>query len=346
MAAATDAPAGQGRCLVIAEVAQAHDGSLGFAHAFIDAAATAGADAIKFQTHMAAAESTPAEPWRVRFSRQDESRYAYWQRMEFTEEQWRGLQRHAKERGLRFLSSAFSVEAVELLSRVGVDAWKVASGEVTNTQLLDAMLRTRIEVYLSSGMSSLTELDAAVDRVRRAGVPVVVMQCTTNYPVPPERVGLNLIPLFAERYGAPVGLSDHSGTIYPGLAAAMLGIAVLEVHLTLSREMFGPDVQSSVTSTELRQLVEGVRFIEAMRRSPVDKDALAAELAPLRAMFGRSIVTRRALPAGAELREDLVTFKKPGTGLPPASLSAIVGRRLRHPLDADSVIQLDDLEPE
>jgi N-acetylneuraminate synthase len=126
----------------------------------------------------------------------------------------------------------------------------------------------------------------------------------------------------------------------------MLGIAVLEVHLTLSREMFGPDVQSSVTSTELRQLVEGVRFIEAMRRSPVDKDALAAELAPLRAMFGRSIVTRRALPAGAELREDLVTFKKPGTGLPPASLSAIVGRRLRHPLDADSVIQLDDLEPE
>ena len=132
---------GASRCLVIAEVAQAHDGSLGMAHAFIDAAARAGADAVKFQTHIAAAESTPGEPWRVQFSFQDKTRYDYWKRMEFTEEGWRGLKAHADERGLLFLSSPFSSEAVALLRRVGVAAWKVASGEVGNTPMFAQMLR-------------------------------------------------------------------------------------------------------------------------------------------------------------------------------------------------------------
>lgn len=334
------------RCTVIAEVAQAHDGSLGLAHSFIDSAAHAGADGIKFQTHIAAAESTPAEPWRVRFSKQDETRYEYWKRMEFSEEQWRDLRQHALDRGLMFLSSPFSLEAVDLLERVGVHAWKVASGEVTNTQLLDAMVATGTQIYLSSGMSRLAELDHAVDRVKRAGVPLVVMQCTSTYPSPPEKIGLNLIPLLAERYRVPVGLSDHSGTIYPGLAAATLRIGVLEVHLTLSREMYGPDVNSSITPGEFRQLVKGVRFIEAMRDHPVDKDAMAQDLAPLREIFTRSIVARIRLAAGTELREELLALKKPGTGLTADQLPGVVGRRLRRPIEADAPLQLDDLEPE
>ena len=130
------------RCLVIAEVAQSHDGSLGIAHAFVDAAARAGAGAVKFQTHLAAAESTPAEPWRVPFSPQDETRYDYWKRMEFSEAQWEGLAAHAADAGLLFMSSPFSVEAVELLHRVGMPVWKVASGEVGNVELLEAMIAT------------------------------------------------------------------------------------------------------------------------------------------------------------------------------------------------------------
>src|SRR5215467_15257875 len=150
------------QCCIVAEVAQAHDGSLGTAHAFIDACARAGADAIKFQTHIASAESTPGEPWRVKFSRQDASRYDYWKRMEFTAEQWRGLAEHANERGLIFLSSAFSFAAVELLERLGMSAWKVGAGEVTNLPLLERMARTGKPVLLSSGMSTWAELDAAV----------------------------------------------------------------------------------------------------------------------------------------------------------------------------------------
>src|SRR6266542_7105252 len=149
---------GAGRCLIVGEVALTHDGSLGLAHAFIDAIASAGADAVKFQTHIAAAESTPAEPFRVKFSRQDASRYDYWKRMEFTEEQWCGLAQHAHERGVLFISSPFSIEAVDLLQRIGMPLWKIPSGETSNTMLLDRILDTGAPVLLSTGMSPVGEI--------------------------------------------------------------------------------------------------------------------------------------------------------------------------------------------
>lgn len=335
---------GDGRCLVIGDVALSHDGSLGLAHAFIDAIASAGADAVKFQTHIASAESTPSEPFRVRFSRQDASRYDYWKRMEFTEDEWRGLAEHCRERNVLFVSSPFSSEAVEMLERIGQPVWKIASGETSNVQLLERVLRTGAPVLLSTGMSPTSEIDAAVARVKARGVPVGVFQCTTAYPCPPERIGLNLIPQYRERYGCWVGLSDHSATIYAGLAAAAIGIDMLEVHVALSREMFGPDVVASVTTTELRQLVEGVRFIERMRANPVDKDAFAREMAPLRQIFTRSLVARQALPAGTVLTREHLAIKKPGTGLSPDRLEEVVGRRLRRAVDADQLLAAEDIE--
>ncbi len=335
---------GIGGCLMIGEVAQAHDGSLGMAHAFIDAIADAGADAIKFQTHIAAAESTPDEPWRVKFSPQDRTRYDYWKRMEFTEAQWHGLKQHADERRLLFLSSPFSMEAVELLDRVGVAAWKVASGEVSNTEMLERMAATKLPMLLSTGMSSLSEIDGAVQQVKSHQLPLAVLQCTTAYPCPPEKTGLNLIPFFRERYNCAVGLSDHSGTIYPGLAAATLGIEVLEIHVTLSREMFGPDVVASVTTTELRQMIEGIRFIEKMMTNPVDKNSFADEAAPLRGMFTKSVVARIDLPAGTTLCKEHLIVKKPGTGIPSAQLPALIGLRLKRSLRADELLRKEDLE--
>ncbi len=332
------------RCLIIGEVAQAHDGSLGMAHAFIDAVAKAGADAIKFQTHIAAAESTPGEPWRVQFSRQDATRYEYWKRMEFTEEQWRGLKRHADEVGLKFLSSPFSNEAVDLLTRVGVAAWKVASGEVSNDQMFERMVATGLPILLSTGMSPLEEIDRAVQKVKDAGLELTVLQCTSMYPTPPEKLGLNLIPFFRERYGCQVGLSDHSGTIYAGLAAAARGVDMLEVHVTLSREMFGPDIPVSITPPELRLLVGGVRFIEKANDNPVDKDAIAWELDSIRNLFTKSVVARVDLPQGTILTEQHLTVKKPGTGIQAARLGELVGRRLRRVVSADTLLTEDDLE--
>lgn len=330
-------------CLVIGEVAQAHDGSLGTAHAFIDAIAAAGADAVKFQTHIAAAESTPGEPWRVRFSRQDETRYEYWRRMEFTAEQWAGLKSHADERGLLFLSSPFSIEAARLLDNLGIEAWKVASGEVSNPVLLDFLLATAKPMLLSTGMSPLAEIDEVAHRVMERGVPLAVLQCTTAYPCPPEKVGLNLIPFFRERYGCVAGLSDHSGTIYPGLAAIALGAGVLEVHVTLSREAFGPDVPASLTTPELRQLVDGVRFLEKAMASPVDKDGMAAEMEPLRRLFTKSVVARCDLPEGTVLSEEHLTVKKPGGGIPAARMAELIGGRLRRAVKADEPLRFEDL---
>jgi N-acetylneuraminate synthase len=334
-----------GRCLVVGEVAQAHDGSLGMAHAFIDAIANAGADAVKFQTHIASAESTPAEPWRVKFSRQDKTRYGYWKRMEFTEEQWRGLKKHVDERELLFLSSPFSLEAVKLLERVGVAAWKVASGEISNAPMLDKMLAGKLPIILSTGMSPWNELDVAVKKIRKAGNDLTILQCSSLYPTPPEKLGLNLVEVLRKRYRCKVGLSDHSGTVFAGLAAATLGADMIEVHVTLSREAFGPDVSASLTTTELRQLVEGTRFIRTALQHPVDKDQMARELAPMRALFTKSMVARMDLRTGTVLQAKHLTFKKPGTGIPADRLEDVIGRKLSRAVKADALITENDLVP-
>lgn len=331
-------------CFIIGEIAQTHDGSLGTAHAYIDAIANAGADAIKFQTHIADAESTPGEPWRVKFSRQDATRYDYWKRMEFSAEHWRGLVEHATERGLVFLSSAFSFAAVELLETLGMSAWKVGAGEVTNLPMLEMMARTGKPVLLSSGMSDWAELDAAVATVRAQDAPVAVFQCTTAYPCPPEKLGLNVLAELRERYGCPVGLSDHSGTIYAGLAAATLGAQLLEVHVTFSRECFGPDVPASVTTVELKQLVEGVRFIERAQAHPVNKETMAADLSELKRTFGKSIVAARDLAAGHQLALTDLAFKKPGTGISAARINEVLQRTLKHPITANSLLSENDFE--
>ena len=340
----TRAGIGPGRCFVIGEVGLTHDGSLGLAHAFVDAIAKAGADAVKFQTHIAAAESTPAEPFRVKFSRQDASRYEYWQRMEFTEEQWRGLADHARDKGLVFLSSPFSIEAVELLDRIGIQMWKIGSGEVSNDPMLDRIAATKKPIILSSGMSGFAELDRVVARLQAREVPLTLLQCTTAYPCPPEKIGMNLLDVFRQRYGCSVGLSDHSGTIYPSLAAVTLGAEVVEVHVALSREMFGPDVVASITTSELAQLVQGARFIERMLAHPIDKDAASEQTAPLRSIFTKSVVARVPLDAGTVLALEHLSFKKPGTGIPAARAPELVGRRLRRRVDADTLISEDDLE--
>jgi N-acetylneuraminate synthase len=329
-------------CFVVAEVAQAHDGSLGTCHAYIDAAARAGADAVKFQTHIAAAESTPGEPFRVKFSKQDSNRYDYWKRMEFTQEQWQGLKDHCDEKHVAFLSSPFSMQAVELLTQVGVPAWKVGAGEVNNLPMLEKLRATGKPVILSSGMSSWAEMDAAVEAVGKGNC--AVLQCTTSYPCPPEKLGLNVIGELRARYGTPVGLSDHSGTIYAGLAAAALGCDVLEVHVCFSREVFGPDTTSSVTTGELKQLVAGIRFIEQAKANPIDKDQIAGSMSDLKRMFGKSLVAARALNTGTKLTEADLALKKPGTGIPAAKLKDTLGRKLKRAVAADALLAEEDLE--
>jgi N,N'-diacetyllegionaminate synthase len=328
---------------IIGEVAQAHDGSLNMAHSYIDAIANAGADAVKFQTHIAEAEGTAAETFRKSSPWIEETKAQFWQRTGFNSEQWQGLATHAKERGLVFLSSPFSIDAVELLERLEMAAWKVASGEANNLQMIERMAETGKPILLSAGMSSWEEEDRVVNFVKKLSAPFALFQCTTSYPCPPEQLGLNLMAELRERYEVPVGLSDHSGKVFAGLAAATLGANLLEAHVTLSRETYGTSVDASLTTTELRQLVEGMRFIETALASPVDKDRMAREKENLRPVFFRSVVAKQDLAAGTVLGKDDLTTKKPGTGIPADRLDEMVGRKLARALKKDQLLADEDL---
>ncbi len=333
-------------CLVIAEMGLGHDGSLGAAHAFIDAAAETGADAVKFQTHIAEAEGTAEEAFRVNVFPQDATRQGYWKRTAFSEEQWKALKQRADEKGLLFLSSPFSAEAVALLQRVGVPAWKVASGETNNTPLLEALIATGLPILLSTGMSRPQEIDEAVRLVKDSGTPLLLFQCTNRYPCPPRHVGLNMLAEYRERYDIPVGFSDHSGRTAAAIAARTLGACAVEVHVTFSRRCFGPDVSASLTFEELAEAVAGIRFVDAALAAPVDKEAEAGDLADVRSLFTKSIVCAQDIRAGTRLTPDMLDFKKPGTGIPAAEYRRVVGKVLRRDGTADMLLAWEDLGDE
>ncbi len=331
-------------CYIIAEVAQAHDGSLGLAHAYIDAIADTGADAIKFQTHIAEAESTLEEPWRVKFSYQDKSRYDYWKRMEFSVEQWSELAEHSRSRGLDFLSSPFSVEAAIILEKIGVKQWKIGSGEIYNPVLLDYLLDTQLPILFSSGMSSITDLDNVINRAVKKSTPFGVFQCSSSYPTPPELWGLEVLSSFRGRYHCPVGLSDHSGGIYAGLAATALGADFIEVHVTFDKKMFGPDTSSSITINELKQLVTGSKLIKSALNNKDDKDTLVSNTSNLKKTFGRSLALVSKLPSGSKISIEDLTLKKPGFGIQYNDINKVVGRRLKTDKSSDTLLKWKDLK--
>ncbi len=197
-------------------------------------------------------------------------------------------------------------------------------------------------MLLSNGLADWATLDTAVATVRNVGAPLAIFQCTTAYPCPPERVGLNVIEQLRTRYDCPAGLSDHSGKIYAGLAAVTLGANLLEMHIVLDRDCFCPDVPASLTTTEFKQLVDGVRFIESALGSRIDKDAAAAELAELRRVFGKSVVAARDLAAGQKLEAGDLALKKPGSGIPAADLGKVYGRVLRVAVNKDTLLAESD----
>jgi len=331
------------KTFLIAEIGQAHDGSVNVAHSFIDAVAEAGADAVKFQTHIAAHESTLDEPFRADFSEQDDTRYDYWERMEFTREQWEGLAEHARDRGLVFLSSAFCTEAVDLLRTIDVPAWKVGSGEYRSKELVSYMTETGNPVLLSTGMSRCAEINEMIELLEKADAPHALFQCTSEYPTGLSNVGLNVVEEFRSRYDCPIGLSDHTGSIHPAMAAISRGIDLLEVHVTFDRRMFGPDAEASLTVDELEVITDHRDAVHEMDTNPVDKDEVADSLSENRALFSKSIAPTERLPAGTTITEDVLTAKKPGTGIPYREKDRVIGETVKHEVSSKRLITWDDI---
>lgn len=328
---------------IIAEIGQAHDGSLGIAHSYIDALANSGVNAVKFQTHIAQAESSEYEPFRIDFSFEDKTRFDYWKRMEFTQEQWHGIKRHCDQVGLEFMSSPFSIAAVELLETVGVHQYKIGSGEVSNLLLLHRVAETGKPIILSSGMSSFDELTNAISFLKPFGNPLTLLQCTTAYPTQPEEWGLNVMYELRKEFQLPIGYSDHSGDIVASLAAAALGATVIEFHVVFDQRMFGPDSKASITIDKIKILVEGIRKIELALNNPVQKnDTIQYE--NLKKIFGKSLAINRSMKKGELISlQDLECKKPAGKGISAANFQEILGKKLAHDLQKYSFLRFEDV---
>jgi N,N'-diacetyllegionaminate synthase len=324
---------------IIAEIGSVHDGSFGNALKLIEAAAQAGADTVKFQTHIAEAESVVSAPAPAYFS--DEPRLAYFRRTAFSLEQWQRLAKHATDHGATFLSSPFSLEAVDLLEELGIAAYKIPSGEVSNVPLLARIAKTGKPVLLSSGMSGWDELDLAVATVQRSCV-TTVMQCSSAYPCPPERVGLNVIRQMAQRYGLPVGYSDHTMGVAAPIAAAAMGATVIEKHFTFSRQMYGSDARHSMEPSEFKQMAEALREVWSMLDNPISKSDVEP-YAEMKRIFEKSIVAARSIDAGETITVGMLAFKKPGDGIPARDYERLLGRTVKRAMQPDHKLTEDDL---
>lgn len=327
--------------IIIAEAGSVHDGSFGNAMKLVETAAGCGANMVKFQTHIAAAETLRDAPMPPYFK--GEPRFEYFERTAFSKEQWLLLKAHCEQHGTEFLSSPFSIEAVELLEEVKVGGYKIGSGEVSNTPLLEAVAQTGKPIFLSSGMSNWAELDEAVATVLRKHDRLTLLQCTSEYPCSYEQVGLNVMTEMRDRYKLPVGLSDHTLTNHASIAAVVLGASVIEKHITFSRSMYGSDARHSLEPDEFAELVRGIRAVEKILRAPVDKDAKAVELGEMKTIFEKSVVSLVDVPAGTLLSADMLAVKKPGTGIPARRLKEIVGRRVARDVRKDTVLREEDL---
>lgn len=328
---------------IIAEIGQAHEGSLGILHSYIDALASTGVNAIKFQTHIAEAESSIHEPFRVKFSYEDKTRYDYWKRMEFTFDQWKEIKQHCDEVGVEFMSSPFSNMSVEWLEEIGVKRYKIGSGEITNFLMLEKIAKTGKEIILSSGMSSFSELDDTINFLKPFGNEIKILQCTTKYPTQPEDIGLNVINELKQRYNITVGLSDHSGTIYPSLAAVSLGAKVLEFHAVFDKRMFGPDSKSSLTIKEIEELTRGVRFIERSLNSIIDKSD-NSQFIELKNIFEKSLAVNKEKKSGEVITFDDLEAKKPyGQGISAKQYQEILGKKLNKDLNKWDFLNKEDL---
>ena len=328
---------------IIAEIAQAHDGSLGILHSYIDALAKAGVNAIKFQTHIAEAESSIYEPFRVNFSYEDKTRYDYWERMGFSLEQWKGIKAHCDEVEVEFISSPFSQAAVDLLEEVGVNRYKIGSGEVTNLLMLEKIARTGKPIILSSGMSSFSELNTSVEFLEARSIETSILQCTTAYPTQPKEWGFDVMDELKEKFSLTTGFSDHSGDVYACLAAAARGAEILEFHAVFDKRMFGPDSPASMDIDEITFMVKGVYQICESLEVKIDKND-NSKFDTLKGIFEKSLAVNKDLEVGHVIKfEDLEAKKPKGYGINASGYENVIGRVIKRDMKKWEFLNKEDI---
>jgi len=330
-------------CFIIAEAGVNHDGSVETARRLVDVAVKAGVDAVKFQTFKAerlATRDAPKAGYQMQATDINESQFEMLRRLELSREAHLELFDYSRRIGVLFLSTPFDEESADLLEEIGVPAFKIPSGELTNLPFLIHVARKGRPMIVSTGMSSLDEVKAAVQAVEQAGnTNVVLLHCISAYPANPADVNLRAMHTMASAFNVPVGYSDHTLGIEVALAAVALGACVIEKHFTLDRSLPGPDHRASLEPHELSALVRGIRIVEKAlghaRKEPSASETNTAAVAR------KSLVAKRDIRTGSRLTDEMITLRRPGTGLPPAMRTRIVGRKATQDIPAGTVLTLE-----
>ena len=330
---------------VVAEAGVNHNGDLALARGLVDAAVEAGADAVKFQTFRTqtlVSRAAPKAAYQRETTGAGEGQGEMLRRLELGAEEHTLLFAHCAKRGILFFSAPFDQGSADLLESLGVALYKIPSGEITNLPLLRHVAAKRRPIILSTGMSTLDEVEQAVTAIRGAGAPgLALLHCLSAYPAPAAEVNLRAMDTLRECFGCPVGFSDHTLGIEIALAAAARGAVIIEKHLTLDKGLPGPDHRASLDPGEFAGLVRSVRSVESAlgdgRKRPMPSEMDTSAVAR------KSLVAARAIKAGEILSEAAVAIKRPGTGISPAELPRALGRRVRRDLASDEVIEWEVL---
>lgn len=330
-------------CFIIAEAGVNHNGDLRLARKLIDAAKKSGADAVKFQTFKASSLVTP-DTRKADYQKKNDpgssTQLEMLKKLELTDNDFEKLSAYAKRKGIIFLSTAFDDASLELLIRLGVPAFKIPSGEITNIPFLEKIALLKKPVILSTGMATMDEVTTAVGHLRRNGcTDIILLHCTTSYPAPPESVNLNVMDTLREAFGLSVGYSDHTEGCFVPVAAVAKGACVIEKHFTLDRNLSGPDHAASVEPVELQLMIESIRQVERILGSGIKKPD-PCEMNN-RDIVRKSIIAAEKIPKGSILRESMLVLKRPGTGIEPRFLNDLVGKPVKKTIAKDTIITWD-----
>lgn len=332
------------KTLIIAEAGVNHNGDLKLAHQLIDVAAKAGADMVKFQTFKAENLVTTAASkadYQKKMTDAEESQYEMLRRLELTPEMHEELIDHCDSIGIQFFSTAFDLESIGFLVEIGLDQFKIPSGEITNLPYLRRVGSYGKPVIVSTGMACLSEIEAAIEVLEQAGTPrerITILHCTTEYPTPMEDVNLRAMATIRDAFGVTVGYSDHTSGIEVAIAAVALGATVIEKHFTLSRDLPGPDHKASLEPDELTAMVSAIRNIE--RALGVARKRASSSEAKNKLMARKSLVAACAIQKGEVFSESNLTVKRPGIGISPMRWDEVLGRKAPRDFSPDDLIEL------
>jgi N-acetylneuraminate synthase/N,N'-diacetyllegionaminate synthase len=329
------------KTFIIAEAGVNHNGNISLAKKLIDVAKDVGVDAVKFQTFNAE-EVVTKDPEKTECLEETTgkgSQYKMLKRLELTEGGFKELAVYAKKVGILFLSSPFDKESADLLDKLDVPAFKVASGEISNSPLLKHIAKKGKPIILSTGMATLGEVEEALNVIKREGVEdVILLHCVSNYPAKIEEVNLRAMETLKQAFQTPVGLSDHTLGITASIAAVALGACVIEKHFTLDRSLPGPDHKVSLEPSELREMVRAIKEVEKALGDGIKKPTKEEE--EIKKVARRSVVAKGDIPKGTTITEDMLDVKRPGTGIEPKYMGMIIGRKAKENIKMDAIIAM------